>query len=63
MTAELGRAVAYRERADQLRAEAVNARDPGTKRALTLIAENYVQLAKMIEDGASLPRGSAASSI
>ena len=63
MTSELGQAVAFRRRAEDLRAEAVNARHPDTKKALTQIADNYLQLAKMIEDRTNLPRGSGASSI
>jgi len=48
-------AISYRRRADELRAEAANAGRPEIKQALMQIAENYMQLAKMIEDRVNPP--------
>jgi hypothetical protein len=49
-------AVTYRQRAADLRAEAARANHPETKRALLSVADNYMQLAKMIEDRVNLPK-------
>jgi hypothetical protein len=56
MTGHDKQAVVYRRRAEELRAEAAHANHPDTKRALLAIADNYAQLAKMIEDRGDLPR-------
>ena len=54
MDEEVRSAKGYRARAEQLRAEAENAKNPETKDALLKIAANYEQLSKSI----SKPRNS-----
>lgn len=56
MTGQDKQAATYRRRAEILRAEATHANHPETRRALLAIAENYMQLAKMIEDRGNLPK-------
>ena len=55
MTGQDRQAVTYRLRAADLLAEAASTGHPETKLALMHLAENYMQLAKMIEGRVNLP--------
>jgi hypothetical protein len=56
MTDEAKQATGYRRRAEELRAEAATATRPEIKRSLISIADNYVQMAKFIEDQENPPK-------
>jgi hypothetical protein len=56
MPGQYRQAVTYRLRAADLRAEAASVGHPEIKQALMQITENYMQLAKMIEDRVNLPK-------
>jgi len=52
---EVRQATAYRRRAEKLRAEATASTSLESKRALMAMANNYLQMARMIEEQTNLP--------